>query len=80
MLHLCGALVSALGMTGQVAAEGNRLLPFWGQPYPYGYARAVEHSAPPQWVPCGNRPGPRDARVGRHRGSKRCNVVLHALD
>ena len=42
MIRLRGVLVCIVGLSGQAEAEGNRLLPFWGQPYPYGYAESHE--------------------------------------
>lgn len=62
-----------------VHAEGNRLLPFWGQPYPTGYAWTGRTEA--ALTPVALRRN-RCRTIGVHgRGrSSRCHVVLHALD
>ena len=71
----------ALGaaLASPVHAEGNRLLPFWGQPYPYGYAwtRRPEATLTPAAL---RRNRCRITGVPGRGRSPRCNVVLHALD
>ena len=56
----------ALGaaLASPVHAEGNRLLPFWGQPYPYGYAwtRRPEATLTPRGLAPEPMPNHRRAR------------------
>lgn len=77
---VCLAAVGA-ALASPARAEGNRLLPFWGQPYPYGYA----WTSRPEVTPIRLAPGrvgcrPRGARGRDYGRSRRCDVVLHALD
>lgn len=66
------ALGIATTMASSAArAEGNRLLPFWAQPYPSGYAYGR------RFEPC---PAPRRGDADRYRPVPRCGVVLHARD
>lgn len=68
------------GLATPAHAEGNRLLPFWGQPYPTGYAwtgRPEVILAPTALRRNRCRTAGLPGRGGR---SPRCDVVLHALD
>jgi hypothetical protein len=74
------AMASALLFTaGPCQAAGNRLLPFWGQPYPTGYVYR-------DFDPIGREPDCRPVRLsGRHHGHRAlihrpCGPVLHARD
>lgn len=70
---LLALTLAAAAASGPAWAEGNRLLPFWGQPYPYGYAyRTAERERP---EPCS-----RLRRHGQNLVPRRCVVVLHARD
>lgn len=71
-------LAVTLGATaGPVHAEQNRLLPFWGQPFPSGFTRGEVVDPPP-----GLRCFPPAARRHHGRaypsGTGRCRPVLHA--
>lgn len=71
-------LVLVLGAAtagGPAWAEGNRLLPFWGQPYPYGYAYEGLDRQGPEPCPEFRRSARRHVPIPR-----RCTVILHARD
>ncbi|MCW6511079.1 hypothetical protein [Lichenifustis flavocetrariae] len=71
---LCAVVLSvaALVHAAPASAEENRLLPFWGEPYPTGYVGAEPECLVLRHV--------RTKRGLRSVTEDRCAVVLHARD
>ena len=76
---VCRLLLVAAALGAAAApcrAERNRLLPFWGQPYPTGFTRREVDSPGPGPLCRAFDPGRRSSRHGR--AAERCVPVLHA--
>ncbi len=70
------AVTLLIGLAGPACADGNHLLPFWGQPYPFGYAYTPGQMMEHEQSGCNDLHRAESRRGPYHASPARCEIVL----